>query len=297
MSRVVVVSGLSGSGKTLALRSLEDLGYFCVDNLPVPLIEPFVDLLDRGSDEEPRGAFVVDARERQYLAELPHILDRLRRRDDVRLTVLFLEAAEDTLVRRFSESRRPHPLSQGTGLPLVDAVRREADLLCDLRAIADRVVATDDLSPHELRRLVQEILRGGGGGPGAQLRCRVVSFGFKYGLPRDADLVFDARFLPNPYFDPALRTCDGRDPRVVAFLERSGDWREYLERLVELLGFLLPRFVDEGKSYLNVAVGCTGGRHRSVAIAEHLGAVLRGEGFPVVVQHRDLEREGERIGP
>ncbi len=295
MSRVVVVSGLSGSGKTLALRSLEDLGYFSVDNLPVPLIEPFVDLLDRGSDEEPRGAFVVDAREREYLVDLPHILDRLRRRRDVRLAVLFLEAAEETLVRRFSESRRPHPLSHGTGLPLVEAVRQETDLLCDLRAIADRVVATDGLSPHELRRLVREIIRGGES-PGTRLRCRVVSFGFKYGLPRDADLVFDARFLPNPYFDPALRARDGRDPRVVAFLEQSGDWHAYLRRLGELLGFLLPRFVDEGKSYLNVAIGCTGGRHRSVAIAEHLGRVLENEGFPVVVQHRDLEREGERIG-
>lgn len=289
MTKVVVVTGLSGSGKTQALRCLEDLGFFCVDNLPVLLTESFVDLLARGEGEEPHGAFVTDVRERRHLEQFPQVLQRLRERQDVQVAVIFLEALDETLVRRFSESRRPHPLAQDQKTSVPEAILREIQLLSPLRDLADRVIATDGMSPHELRQLVQETLSERS--HTLALTCHVLSFGFKHGTPKDADMVFDVRFLPNPYFIPDLRRMDGRDQVVQAFLDAKPDFREYLRLLEQFLSFVMPRFVAEGKSYLTLAIGCTGGRHRSVAIAERLSRFLTQSGYPASLTHRDIERE------
>jgi len=292
MTRLVVVTGLSGSGKTQALRCLEDMGYFAVDNLPIPLIPSFVELLGRSQGEEARGAFVADVRDSANLAGLPAVLQDLRQRDALQLRLLFFEAQEETLVRRFSETRRPHPLDMGGESGVADAIRREASLLAELRAAADAVIETDAMSPHELRQMVQDSLD-----PDREtspLHVRVVSFGFKYGLPREADMVFDARFLPNPYFKPELRGKDGRDEAVSSYLEQQAGYREFAERVEDLLEFVMPRFVGEGKSYFTLGIGCTGGRHRSVALAERLAAWLRTAGYQATVTHRDLDRDAER---
>ncbi|NJN63694.1 MAG: RNase adapter RapZ [Acidobacteria bacterium] len=294
MTNLVVITGLSGSGKTLGLRSLEDLGYFAVDNLPLALVEPFVDLLDRGTTEEPNGAFVADVRELKHHEASPEILRRLRERSDVSLTIIFLEARESTLVRRFSESRRPHPLAASGELGLVEAIRREIEVLAEVRSMADRVIATDRMSPHDLRRLIQETVSGGR--PETQLRCELVSFGFKYGVPREADIMFDVRFLPNPYFQPSLRAMSGLEPEVIEFLQMLPDYPPFMDHVKGLLSFVMPRFVAEGKSYLTVAIGCTGGRHRSVAIANELAGFLQKSGFEATVRHRDLTREADRSG-
>lgn len=292
MTRLVVVTGLSGSGKTQALRCLEDMGYFAVDNLPIPLIPSFVELLGRSQGAEARGAFVADVRDSANLAGLPAVLQDLRQREGLDLRLLFLEAQEETLVRRFSESRRPHPLDKGAGTAVADAIRAEASLLAELRAAADAVIGTDAMSPHELRRMVQNSLDPAR--EASPLHVRVVSFGFKFGLPREADMVFDARFLPNPYFKPDLRSKDGRDGAVSGYLEQQAGYREFAERVEELLGFVMPRFVGEGKSYFTLGIGCTGGRHRSVALAERLAAWLRGAGYQATVTHRDIDRDAER---
>ena len=286
------MTGLSGSGKTQALRCLEDMGYFAVDNLPIPLIPSFVELLGRSQGAEARGAFVADVRDSANLAGLPALLEDLRQRDGLAVRLLFLEAQEETLVRRFSETRRPHPLDVGGAAGVADAIRREASLLAELRAAADAVIGTDAMSPHELRRTVQNSLDPGR--EASPLHVRVVSFGFKFGLPREADMVFDARFLPNPYFKPELRGKDGRDEAVSSYLEQQAGYREFAERVEDLLEFVMPRFVGEGKSYFTLGIGCTGGRHRSVALAERLAAWLRGAGYQATVTHRDLDREGER---
>lgn len=292
MIRLAVLSGLSGSGKTLALRCLEDMGCFAVDNLPVALIEPFVDLLDRSEDQEPRGAFVVDARVREHLEAVPAIIGTLRARADVRLTVLFLDAADSVLIRRYSETRRPHPLVGEGAMGVGEAIQRERELLLSLRTLADRVLDTDVLSPHDLRREIREVLSEEA--TPASLHCQLVSFGFKYGVPRDFDMVFDARFIENPYFVPALRTLTGKDPEILKFLAGKPDYTEFVERLHDLLSFVMPRFVHEGKSYLTIAIGCTGGRHRSVAIAEDLGRFLGQAGYSAAVVHRDLERKARQ---
>lgn len=286
--RLVLVTGLAGSGKTQALRCLEDMGFFAVDNLPVPLIVSFAELLERGEDGEALGAFVVDARERANLETLPGLLEQLRARPGVSLTILFLDAQEETLLRRFSETRRPHPLDPRGGQPVELAIRLEMEVLAPLREMADLVVHTDGMSPHQLRRTIQESLTSGAGLP--RLRCQVVSFGYRFGLPRDANLVLDVRFITNPYFKPEFKEMDGRNPGVVEFLENQEDYREFNRRLEDLVAFLMPRFVAEGKTYATLAVGCTGGKHRSVAIAERLGAFLRQQGFKVDVRHRDVER-------
>lgn len=295
MSHLVLVTGLSGSGKTLALRCLEDMGYFAVDNLPVLLIGPFVDLLERGDEGRAHGAFVVDVRERDHLEALPDQLKSVRDRGTLKLSVLFFEASDDVLLRRFSESRRPHPLAQSDGLSVAEAIAHERRLLSALKERADRVITTDQLTPSTLRHTITETLTGSP--TQANLRIHLVSFGFKHGPPRDADMLFDVRFLANPHFVPGLRPLTGKEPGVAAYLEAQADYREFLSRIEGLLEFTMPRFVAEGKSYLTLAIGCTGGRHRSVAIAEHLGRFLSQRGYNPQVTHRDLEREPEQPGP
>ncbi len=284
--QVVILTGVSGSGKSTALRALEDAGHYCVDNLPIVLLERLIDLSGHTAGEVWRLAAVVDARDARFLGEAPRIIGELRARG-VELTVLFLDASDESLVRRYSETRRRHPLA-GEGESVPDGIAAERRALAGLRAIADEVVDTTTLNVHDLKRLVARRFVGG---EGAQLGVTVVSFGFRFGLPAHADLVLDVRFLPNPYFVPGLRPLPGTDPTVRDFVLGQPDAAAFLDRIVDLGGFLLPRYRAEGKSYLTVAIGCTGGKHRSVAIAGELARRLEAGGQRIRLWHRDVEKE------
>jgi UPF0042 nucleotide-binding protein len=287
--QIVVVSGLAGAGKTTAARALEDLGYFVVDNLPPSLIETLISL---AGDGRPKLAFVVDAREARFLAAFPETWTRLQRAGH-RLLLLFLDCADDVLVRRFQETRRRHPLdfSDENTSPLGDsgllnAIARERALLDDVKGEADAIIDTRSLSVHDLKRIVVERF----GDTEVQLQATLMSFGFKRGLPAELDLCFDARFLPNPYFVEDLRAGTGLDAHVRDFVLKQPDAAPFLDKVVDLVAFLLPRFATEGKSYATVAIGCTGGRHRSVALVEAAVARLRASGLEVGARHRDLDR-------
>lgn len=283
---IIVITGLSGSGKTLAIRAFEDMGHFCVDNLPVALIPVFADLCARRPDLL-RAALVVDVREGTFLGEFPAIFDALRRNPRHRARLLFFEADDEALIRRFSETRRPHPLASGGSLE--EGIRRERQMLEPLRERADLIIDSSRFNVHELRRYIQEHFAPQAGGQ--PIGISVVSFGYKHGLPAEADLLFDTRFLPNPFFVDGLRGRSGLDREVTDYLEAIPDYREFLARMVDLVAFLIPRYIHEGKSYLTVAIGCTGGRHRSVAMAEAVSRALRDRGYEVKASHRDLERE------
>jgi UPF0042 nucleotide-binding protein len=276
---------MSGAGKSQAIRALEDLGYFCVDNLPVVLIPTFADLILQGRGDARRAGVVVDIREGPALARFPSVYRSLKRRYGRRIRLLFLEANDEILVRRFSETRRPHPL--GTALSVPEGVQEERQRLVALRRLADRVIDTSLLTVHELRRSILESMSGRS--VSAPLAVTILSFGFRRGLPSDADLVFDVRFLPNPHFVPGLRRWSGRHARVSRYVLRAPAARRFLTLTSTLLRFLLPHYITEGKSYLTVAIGCTGGRHRSVALAEALGVRLRRtRGIRLTVRHRDV---------
>ncbi len=280
----VVVTGLSGSGKSTALRVLEDLGFYCVDNLPVALLARFVELWESSREEVHRVALGIDARERLFLGAFHDAFDEVRRAG-VRLEVMYLEASDEVLVRRFSETRRPHPASVGGTVE--DGIRREREALRELREVADRIVDTSALTVHELRSSLREMLARD---DTPTLTVSLVSFGYKYGLPTDADLAFDCRFLPNPFFVEELRAKTGLDAAVAAYVLDRDDTRTFLEHLQNLLAFALPRYQREGKSYLTIAIGCTGGRHRSVTLVEALQSRLEVPGVRVLVRHRDVER-------
>ena len=282
----VVITGLSGAGKSYAIKCFEDMGFFCVDNLPTTLIPTFADLVTRTGHTTQRVALGVDVREGEYLPHLLEALQELKRRGHV-VEVLFLEANEEALVRRFHETRRRHPLG-GEG-NVLEAIRAEKKEMAHTREVADRIIDTSSLTVHQLKALLVELYVTPKERPG--LATSLVSFGFKHGIPFDADLVFDVRFLPNPHFVDGLRALDGRDSRVRDFIFNSGPSRELLERLQDLLRFVLPWYEREGKAYLTIAVGCTGGRHRSVALVEELRKFLDGLGFAPTVVHRDLDRE------
>jgi UPF0042 nucleotide-binding protein len=287
MERLVVITGLSGSGKSLAVRCFEDLGFFCVDNLPVGLIHPFRALIQRSGEQIPHAALVIDARERGFLDQFPEILIGLRDMGSP-VQLLFLECSDDALKRRFSETRRPHPMSNESGT-LEEAIATEREALNPLREMADRIIDTSKYTPHELRAFLQNAygLSSGKDGP----NVNIVSFGFKYGVPAEADLLFDIRFLPNPFFEENLRNLDGRSDEVQNFLNDSPLTGEFMERLEDFLEFLIPQYAAEGKTYLFVAIGCTGGKHRSVALAERLGQYLTQQHIPCSVSHRDLGSE------
>ncbi len=285
LEQLLIVTGLSGSGKTFAGRCLEDMGFFCVDNLPSRLAPTFTELVQQTRSAISHAALIIDIREGSFLDEFPEIIDDLRRRVP-RVQILFLEARDEVLMRRFSETRRPHPLANH--LPLPAAITREREALRELRKRADLILDTSERNVHELKRYLYDRFSPRREAEG--LRVSVVSFGYKHGVPQDADLVFDVRFLPNPNFVESLRERDGRDAPVCKYLEQQPDYSEFLQRLGELLGFLLPRYVREGKSYLTIAVGCTGGRHRSVAVAEKLKAFVRQHQLHVDVQHRDISK-------
>ena len=282
--QLVVVTGLSGSGKSTAIHVLEDLGFYCIDNLPIALIPRLVELWETSRDEVRRVALGIDVRERHFLAEFPHVFDQLREHD-VALEVLYLEASDEVLVRRFSETRRPHPADQGGGI--ADGIRREREKLRGLRELADRILDTSAFTVHEFRSALRDLVDRPE--PGT-MTIGLLSFGYKYGLPTDADLVLDCRFLPNPYFVEALRDKRGSDPAVADYVLCRDETQEFLRRFVELLEFTLPRYRREGKSYLTIALGCTGGRHRSIVLVEELRRRLQESGHRVLVRHRDAER-------
>ncbi len=286
--RVVFITGMSGSGKTFALKAFEDAGYFCVDNLPAKLIDPFAELTAKGGQPIDRVAIVVDIREPEFLKDFPGMFRRLRQRD-FNTTLVFLEARNEILVRRFSESRRPHPLAGAKGGSVLQAVRTERRKLAAIRRLADQILDTSDLTVHQLRRYLLE--QFGESGRERLPSLNVVSFGYKYGIPLDADLVFDVRFLPNPYFERSLRHKDGNDPKVERFLLKHKDTGEFLDRMFSFVNYLIPQYATEGKSYLTIAIGCTGGRHRSVMVANSLARNIKKERRSVKVVHRDVENE------
>lgn len=275
--QIVIVTGLSGAGKSTALRALEDIEFTCVDNIPVPLVTQMVDHLAHEGDRD-KLAIAIDARQRRALAAWQQTLATLRSSGH-RLEVMFLDASDEVLLRRFSETRRRHPLS---GDDLMDGIRRDRELMAEMRHGA-AVVDTSQLNTHQLKAIIQD--RYGGTG---KLAVTLVSFGFKHGLPLEFNLVFDVRFLPNPYFEPSLTHLDGRDPDVAKFV-LGPDGSELVRQVEGLMRFSLPHFQKEGKLYVTVAVGCTGGRHRSVAVVEELRRRLAGE-WDILVRHRDVER-------
>jgi len=284
--QLVIITGVSGSGKSTALRALEDAGFYCVDNLPIVLLEKLLQLSGHTAGEVSRIAAVVNARDVRFLPEAPRIIGELRQLG-IPITVLFLDATDESLVRRYSETRRRHPLSGDSGTVL-DGVVAERQALAGLHAVADEVVDTTNLNVHDLKRLVGRRFVSG---EGAKLGVTVVSFGFRYGIPAHADLVLDVRFLPNPYFVPELRARVGTEPAVRDFVLSQPDAQAFLDRLYDFGGFLLPRYKAEGKSYLTIAIGCTGGKHRSVAIAAELARRLEVAGQSVRLWHRDIEKE------
>ncbi len=279
---LVVVSGLSGAGRTTVMKALEDLGFYCVDNLPVVLLERFIDLFSEGAD---RLAVVVDVRERSFLAEFPSMHDRLRERGTP-IELLFLEASDDSLRQRYDESRRVHPALEGGSIG--EGIALERQLLEPLAARADLAIDTTDLSVHDLKRLVTRHFSGAD--RSGSLELNLVSFGFRYGLPEAADLMIDVRFLPNPNFEPELRHRTGLDVDVAAYVLDDSRTAEFLERFFAFLEFLLPRYEEEGKAYLTLAVGCTGGQHRSVAVVGALERHLRDRKIEVRVSHRDVSK-------
>jgi len=277
---LVIITGMSGSGKASVLKAFEDLGYYCVDNLPVGLIPRFAELVGQSSEIE-RTALVVDVREGTQLDELPAIVKSVKRMLPTK--TIFLEADESILLRRYSETRRPHPL--GTDTPVKASLIAERRHLRPIRVIADLVIDTSRFNVHELRAYITERFHKQETDKNILVSC--VSFGFKHGVPEDADLVFDVRFLPNPHFVPEFRSLTGRHPRVAKYIRSFPQTKEFVQRISELLVYLLPHYIREGKSYLTISFGCTGGQHRSVMIAEEVSKRLRKSGYRVKVVHRD----------
>ena len=281
--QIVIITGMSGSGKSTAIRALEDAGFFCIDNLPVLLLPKLTELAGGGQFE--RMALVVDVREGIFLKDAPRVLDEVRRAGH-QVDVLFLDASDESLVRRFSETRRRHPLAP-TGT-VAEGIKAEREELRDLRELADQVIDSSALNVHDLKRMVQARFSPE---PAEGPSLSVMSFGYRHGVPPQADLVFDVRFLPNPYFVPELKGLTGKDPRVAAYVLDREETQQFMEKVVDLCRFLFPRYQKEGKAYLTVALGCTGGKHRSVAIAEELRKRLAGDHPRVQLWDRDIEKE------
>jgi len=278
-SRILIVSGLSGSGKTVALRAVEDAGFYCVDNIPVSLISSLIDKISRQSDSR-HIAIGIDIREKEFLGDISAAVALLRKKFPVQ--ILYLEAEREVLIRRFKETRRPHPL----GGSLIEAIMTEKKVLSGLKVNADRVIDTSALSPHELRKLVTSLYAPQSGHK--DLAVSVISFGFKYGIPQNIDLLFDVRFLPNPHFVPDLRELTGRDKKVADFVFSQPVTKQFMKKVKDLLGFLIPHYIREGKSYLSIAFGCTGGKHRSPAIAEEISRFMAKENLDQHIIHRDI---------
>jgi RNase adapter protein RapZ len=278
---LVIVTGLSGSGKSYVNKCLEDVGYFCVDNLPLELVEPLLSQVNA-----PRVGIILDVRNADFAARFPEMLGHVRQQvPGTRL--LFLDASEESLIRRFSETRRPHPLSGDRSL--LQALRSERQMLEEVRSVADVVVDTTEMTVHELRSFIQKTFAVDP--DEARMVVSATSFGYKFGIPHDVDLLFDVRFLANPHFVPELKGKTGSDPAVAAYIEKDPETGAFLQKLSEFFDYLLPLYEREHKSYLSIGIGCTGGKHRSVYIAERLVELLKERGFPVRISHRDADRQ------
>jgi UPF0042 nucleotide-binding protein len=282
-TRIIVVTGLSGSGRSAALKAFEDIGFYCVDNLPLALLSAFVGFAQQ-SDETARSAIGIDIREKGFPEKFPTLYGRLRSQGYT-LAMLFLDASDQTIVRRFSETRRPHPLAKGT-TPLLEGIRKEREALSEVKKLADWIIDTSDFTVHDLRQTIE--LQYSAGDSDRPMVVTVVTFGYKFGVPYDLDLLFDLRFLPNPHFVTELRPHTGENERVREYVMASPDSKEFLKKLLEFLEYLLPRYRREGKSYLTIGFGCTGGRHRSVALSLIVAERLRESGYDVVIKHRDI---------
>jgi len=281
--QLVILTGLSGSGKSTVLKAFEDMGYYCVDNLPVELIPIFAELHAAGEGDFVRAALLVDAREGLQLEKLPGLLRHLRNEHPIIL--VYIEAQEDALLRRYSETRRPHPL--GRDYSVRESLQHERALMAPIRKLADVVVDTSQFNVHELRHFVNQRFKSESKRP---LLISLVSFGYKFGVPTDADLMFDVRFLPNPHFVPKLRQYTGKDKKVRRYIQSFPQTGEFLRRMRGLLTYLIPHYIEEGKSYLTIAFGCTGGKHRSVMMAEWLKKALEKKGYATRVVHRDISK-------
>jgi RNase adapter protein RapZ len=280
---VVIITGLAGSGKTVALRALEDLGFYCVDNLPLPLVEPLVGLIT-GSNKYAKIGVGIDIREREFLYAFESVLASLRGKYNGE--VIFLEAEKDALIRRYKETRRPHPLVHGE-IPIGDAIETEKTMLSPMRREADRIIDTSSYSPHHLRNMITSLFRTTVNT--AAMTVTLISFGFKFGLPQNIDILFDVRFIPNPFFIPELRDLKGTDEAVRDFVLCKAPTKEFLERATELMNFLIPQYLSEGKAYLTVGIGCTGGRHRSPAVAAEIASAIKGHPVGISIIHRDID--------
>lgn len=282
----VIITGLSGSGMSSATDSFEDLGYFCVDNLPLTMLSTFARLLLKNDEERPaidRAALVINIRERHFLSDFPGELKKLVKKN-LSPFVVFFEASDEVLRRRFSETRRPHPADSGEGL--LAAIQNERNALQEIRKLADLIIDTSEHTVHTLRHSI--VQKFSGREDGAPLKVEIVSFGHKYGSPRSPEILFDVRHLPNPYFQQDLKHLAGDDPKIVEYLLNQPEVSETIQKFTDLLLYLLPKYKREGKSYLTIGVGCTGGRHRSVMVANSLGSTLKNENFEVTVSHRDV---------
>ncbi len=283
--RIIIISGLSGSGKSTALKTLEDLGFFCVDNLPVLLLPKFIELCQGSIHDVSKIGLVMDVREREFLMEYPRMLGLLKA-EGYHIELIFLECSDELLIQRFSETRRQHPLSDEGSV--AEGIQAEREKLGELKALADKIIDTSELTVHQLRMLLEDYFQ--------QLATRsmhitFMSFGFKYGVPHDIDMLFDVRFLPNPYFVSELKDLEGTDRRVADYVLRSAETRVYVQKLQDFISFQIPLFEREGKTYLTIAIGCTGGRHRSVVIADYLQQLFPRETYDVYINHRDLKKQ------
>jgi len=284
--RIVIITGLSGSGKSSAMTAFEDAGFYCVDNMPVALLPKFLELPVESGSELAGLAFVMDLREKRFISGYKQVFDILREKG-CHFQILFFEADDQVLLRRYSETRRFHPLAKDKGI--ADGIRMEREQLKDLRAAADRIVDTSHYTVHELKKLIREL--AGESGMRIPMRIRIMSFGFKYGTPHDADLIMDVRFLANPYFVPELRELDGKTPEIRAYVLDREETGIFMKKFIDLLDYLIPLYEKEGKAYLTLALGCTGGKHRSVAIAGTVYEHIRTSGRWVDIAHRDIGKK------
>jgi RNase adapter protein RapZ len=281
--KIVIITGLSGSGKSIALAAFEDAGFYCVDNMPVELLPKFLELPLKADTEIKGLAFVMDLREKGFLTAYPVVCDELRQKG-YRFDIIFLEADQSVLIKRYSETRRTHPLAQEK--PLIDSIREEKRLLEPLKMAASNIINTSEYNVHNLKSAIFKIAQKSA--TATVMRVQIISFGFKYSPPLEADMIMDVRFVENPFFIPALQPLDGRETRVKNFVLSNSVSREFLGKFFELIDFLLPLYEKEGKAYFTLAIGCTGGRHRSVAIAEALYAHVKKPGRPTHLTHRDI---------
>ena len=284
--KLIIISGLSGSGKTHALKCFEDLGFFCVDNLPPALLPVFADLCQQSNTDIKKVAVGIDIREGDFLRDFIAVSDQIRERG-LQYELIFFEARDETLIRRFSETRRPHPLARNR--PIHEGIELEKEQLAELRKKSNRIIDTSEYTIHQLKRVLNEYYldRGEGSKPGITL----ISFGYKYGIPYETDLLFDVRFLQNPYFIPELNPLSGEDAAVIEYIFKRTEAREFIGQVKSFISFLVPYYEKDGRSNMTIAIGCTGGRHRSVSIADALGSDLKALGYECVISHRDINRD------